>query len=104
MALQVLSEGKYSTEPLHWSLDEQYKNQCRLRIELQSGAFPGFLRPCGKADRRGRNLPLIENCPVDWTDRDIAKKCKAYAFYSVWNSRVSKSEYRGMTDFDITVK
>jgi hypothetical protein len=89
MALQVLSEGIYSTEPLHWSLDEQHKSQCRLRIELQPGAFPGYLRPCGKVNGRGRNLPLIENCPVDWTDHDITKKCKAYAFYSVLNASVS---------------
>jgi hypothetical protein len=95
MELQVLSEGKYSTEPLHWSLDEQNKSQCRLRIELQPGAFSGFLRPCGKFNGRGRNLPLIENCSVDWTDRDIAKKCQAYALYSTWNSSVSSSKYRG---------
>jgi hypothetical protein len=101
MALQVLSEGTYSTEPLHWSLDEPYKSQCRLRIELQPGAFPGFLRPCGKVNARGRNLLLIENCPADWTDRDIAKKCNAYAFYSMWNSSVSNSKYRCMTAFDI---
>ncbi|PNF31180.1 hypothetical protein B7P43_G14955, partial [Cryptotermes secundus] len=88
---KVLSEGKYSTEPLHWSLDGQHESQCRLRIELQPGAFSGFLRPCGKVNERGRNLPLIENCPVDWTDSDIAKKCKAYAFYSVWNSRVTQN-------------
>jgi hypothetical protein len=98
MTLQVLSDGKYSTEPLHWSLDEQHKSQCRLRIELRPGAIPGFLRPCGKADVRGRNLPLIENCSLDWTDRDIAKKCKAYALYSVWNSSVSNSEYRHMAE------
>jgi hypothetical protein len=91
MALQVLSEGKYSSEPLHWSLDELHKIQCRLRIELQPGAFPGFLRPCGKVNERGRYLPLIENCPLDFADRDIAKKCKTYAFYSVWNSSVSKN-------------
>jgi hypothetical protein len=89
MALQVLTEGKYSTEPLHWSLDEPFKSQCRLKIQLQPGEFPMFLRPCGKVDRRGRNVLVIENCPEDWTDRDVAKKCNAYAFYSTWKSSVS---------------
>jgi hypothetical protein len=96
--MQVLTEGKYSTQPLHWFLGDSSESQCRLTIELQPGTSAGFLRPCEKVDRRGRTLLLIENCPSDWADGDVAKKCNAYAFYSAWKSSVSSVKHPSMTD------
>ena len=82
--LQVLRDGQYSTQPLEWIIHGPETNLCRLMTELQPGESPGYLRPCGK-NITNETVFIIENCPSDWTDHEVAHKCQAYAFYSELN-------------------
>ena len=52
--------------------------------DLQPGESTGFLRPCVK-NITNQTIFIIENCPSDWTDHEVAQKCQAYAFYSELN-------------------
>jgi hypothetical protein len=42
-------------------------------------------------------MSVIENCPADWTNLDVGRKCNAYALYSTWKSSVSNYKDRGVT-------
>jgi hypothetical protein len=89
--LQVLKEGKYSTQPLEWIMHGPEPSICQLKSELQPGESSGFLRPCSEYFT-DENLLIIENCPSNWTDNETAQKCKAYAFYSQLYLNVSNNK------------
>ncbi|KAJ4428438.1 hypothetical protein ANN_24475 [Periplaneta americana] len=87
----VLEEGKY-TENLRWILGP---TTCQLKVKLLPTSTTGFLRPCGKTCAK-KKIILIEDCPPSWTDMDIARKCRGYAFYTKLRKNVYKNPHCAM--------